>query len=461
MCTSVGSFARWLLICLSVVGISSLGQKAARAAESGGATAAAHGAWQVSRGRLAEAVAAAAVVALPDGRVLIAGGDIGGKLMQVVPQGLFITSTGAAEVYDPRSDSFRLLGARMLHDREAAAGVVLSVGPYAGSVLIPGGLSCRRGLMGGNCQALASAELYDPKTGRFTAAGVPDDAGMIAARANYAIAPIEGCHCVREGDILIAGGFSGTLTTGSTIAQSAGPVRSAELYDPRLNRFFATQGTMHSPRENAVAVALGDGRVLIAGGDSAGFFAHSLASAELYDPASDTFTPVASMHLSRELAAGVLLPASPGQPGPRRVLITGGLAARNELMGSSTDTAELFDPQDNSFALTAGKMSAPRTGHPMTVLPDGRVLVAGGIDVSGWGSMMNVAQTSVETADIYDPATGRFIAAGRLPKARGATLVAPRIADGMVLYPGGELCNGRSGLFASCRPLASALLFTP
>jgi hypothetical protein len=91
-----------------------------------------------------------------------------------------------------------------------------------------------------------------------------------------------------------------------------------------------------------------------------------LASTELYDPATNTFTGTTpSMKLGRWQAAATLLPNG-------RVLIAGGYGNTNS---SST---ELYDPTTNSFAATTAAMNAGRPSPTATLLPNGKILIAGG-----------------------------------------------------------------------------------
>jgi hypothetical protein len=77
-----------------------------------------------------------------------------------------------------------------------------------------------------------------------------------------------------NGKVLVAGG-----------AGASGTLASAELYDPASDRWTAT-GSLATARNNYTATFLPNGKVLVAGG----YIGSSLASAELYDPASGTWT---------------------------------------------------------------------------------------------------------------------------------------------------------------------------
>jgi parallel beta-helix repeat protein len=219
-----------------------------------------------------------------------------------------------------------------------------------------------------------------------------------------------------NGKVLVAGGAIDAVT--------AAPTATAELFDPAGNSglgSFASTGSMTTARTYFQAVALSDGRVLVSGGHDAERTV--LASAEIYDPTSGTFAPTGSMGTARQGRAASLLPDG-------RVLICGGGDGTVDL-----SSAELFDPAGNggvgSFAPT-GSMGTPRQAHTATSLLDGRVLVAGGA-------------TSL-SAEVYDPTTGAFTPTGGMTPARflhAATL----LADGKVLITGGY--NDSDGFLAS------------
>jgi galactose oxidase-like protein len=254
---------------------------------------------------------------------------------------------------------------------------------------------------------LTSAELYDAAIGTFTATG-----SMTNARENHTTT------LLNNGQVLIAGG--NTLSSSSFWA-------SAELYDPGTGIFFAT-GSMTSPRYGHSATFLDTGnfgKVLIAGGFNG---STALASAELYDAATGTFTATGSMTNARENQTATSL--NNGQ-----VLIAGGVNGSTALA-----SAELYDISTGTFTAT-GSMTSPRYGHSATLLNNGKVLIAGGVNGTAF----------VASAELYDPATGTFTATGSMTNAREAQ-TATLLSDGNVLMAGGV--NGSTAL-------ASAELYLP
>jgi hypothetical protein len=204
----------------------------------------------------------------------------------------------------------------------------------SGKVLIAGGSSTPG--------QTASAELYNPATGTFTATG-----NMTVARVFYAAALLP------SGKVLVTGGEG----------DSFDGVASAELYDPAAGAFTAT-GNMTVARHDHTATLLGNGKVLIAGGVGGVGGIYNLASAELYDPGAGRFTATASMTTYRADHTATLL-------GNGEVLVAGGFA--NGWLAS----AELYDPAAWTFTAT-GSMAVARQYHTATLLLDGKVLIVGG-----------------------------------------------------------------------------------
>jgi hypothetical protein len=204
---------------------------------------------------------------------------------------------------------------------------------------------------------------------------------------------------------------------------------------------------MTTARGFHTATLLSDGRVLIVGGDPAAwtFSGPYLASAEVYDPATGAFTATGSMAVGRELHAATLL--SDG-----RVLISGGVT--ESLHSSSLDSAEIYDPTTGTFSPT-GPMTEGRVFQTASLLPDGRVLIAGGL---ANGRVYANNPTFLATAEIYDPATGTFAATGSMADMRsyhtatvfadGRVLVAAGAVDASVTtLPSAELYDAATGTF--------------
>jgi hypothetical protein len=278
---------------------------------------------------------------LPNGKVLIAGSGISGA------DGLY-TSSAHAELYDPETGTFAPTG-DMTVERVGGTATLLN----NGKVLITGGTV----VVGGSPTLyLASAELYDPSTGTFTAA-----ADMYEAFSDTAT-------LLPNGKVLI----TRSIVTGAGEAF----VRHAELYDPSTGTFTFT-GDMTTGHTTPTATLLTNGKVLIAGGDVGDGDAPSNI-AELYDPATGTFTTTGNMTTRREQHTATLL--SDGT-----VLIAGGHIER----GAS---AEIYDPVTGTFSAT-GDMTASRELHTATLLSSGKVLIAGGYD---WPTILS-------SAEIYNP----------------------------------------------------------
>lgn len=304
---------------------------------------------------------------LADGRVLVAGGYT-----------LVDLAVASAELYDPATNAFSSTGslgaARGLHTATLLADC---------RVLIAGGgpatWATRLGAF------LASAELYDPTTGSFSPTGT-----MTAAREGQT------ATLLNDGRVLIAGG--------NDIVEHA--VASAELYDPTTGTFTPT-GSMATARGFHTATLLSDGRVLITGGDPAAFVAPGpyFASAEIYDPTTGKFSATGSMTVGRDLHAATLLADG-------RVLITGGVTAAGP--APSLASAELYDPETGTFSLT-GPMTVARVYQSSTLLADGRVLIAGGCPR---GRNYADNPQFLASAELYDPTTGTFTATGPMSERR-------------------------------------------
>lgn len=220
-----------------------------------------------------------------------------------------------------------------------------------------------------------------------------------------------------------AGGTDTVLVVGGYRSDTEECQRSAQLYDSAANRFAPT-GSLATGRNFHTATRLEDGRVLIAGGFHTRF--GSLASAELYDPATGTFTVSGgSLTVPRELYTATKLPDG-------RVLLTGGFDTR---FGRTLITAEFYDPKSDRFTRAPGLMDVSRFGHDALWVPALRqVLVVGGKqhDIHTGRSWR-----ALDGAELFDPETGRFTTLPPMRHKRDRPTLS-LLPDGRVLVAGGK-----------------------
>ncbi len=331
------------------------------------------------------------------------------------------------EVYDPTTGAWSQTD-RMPQPRAKHTATLLA----NGLVLFTGGLDLEStSPAAGTGEALlATAELYDPSTGRWSSGSWTTAGSMEQPRRNHTAARLS------DGTVLVAGGtynvgFEAT-DSGSTSGRTEWSA-SAELYDPS-SLTWSTAGSMARSREKHTSTVLADGRVLIAGG-SEGPENLSIASAEVYDPSVGTWSTAGSMATARVEHTSTLL--SDG-----RVLVVGGSNGR----GSSIASVELYDPSTRTWA-SAGDMALGRRGHTATLLPDGRVLVAGG---SAEGPEPFLSQV-----EVYDPSADIWSSVTSMTWARSGH-TATLLSDGRVLVADGAgsatVFNESIGDFASPSP---------
>jgi hypothetical protein len=298
-----------------------------------------------STGSLATARQQATAVLLTTGQVLIAGGF-----------GANGQALNSAELYDPKGKTFSPAG-----NMAVARGQHTATTLQSGKILVVGGASA---LSGGT--AIATAELYNPGSGTFSAAGT-----MATART------AETATLLGSGMVLIAGGNDLT----------SGPLNTAELFDPTIVAFATVTATMTATRASFTATLLPDGKVLLAGGDNLQYHVNSPATqstGELFDPVAAAFTSIGSMTEAREgHTATLLLDGTVLIVGGNHLLMTGG-TTRAGVFPRSSATTELFQESGGSSVFTVQQsLNMDRTNHTATLLPGGKVLVTGGSQYLG------------------------------------------------------------------------------
>jgi hypothetical protein len=233
-----------------------------------------------------------------------------------------------------------------------------------------------------------------------------------------------------DGRIFVCGGFG----QGGTTASEA--VASAEIFNPATNTWTSVPSMAHN-RIYHTATLLDNGKVLVVGGSSDGTAANVLTSSELFDPTASTWTngPVLSAGVWRHRA----LQLGTGFTG--KTLIVGGQSSA----GTSVVTCNLYDSTANTFS-AGGSLATARSFHTATLLNSGLVLVTGGLNASG---------TVVASAEQYTASANTWATTGSLATARcGAKAVV--LSSGTVMVVGGSSTNN----IVSPTPLASTELFS-
>ncbi len=268
-----------------------------------------------------------------------------------------------------------------------------------------------------------------------------------------------------NGGVLITGGFDPLGT----------PVASAELYHPASGKFSLIKSAMHSPRALHTATLLPDGQVLIAGGmvDTVGT---TTATAELFNPKTQTFTATASMPSAIAGHAAVVITGCKCALEGQVYLVDGFFSATND--GFDFDLSAgigiMFDPKKGTMTQLGAGAQQARSFPTATLLPGGKVLVAGGMagDIYWSGKSVGGYSTNavLSSAEIFDPTIPEsncvgggvpFTCNNVMVYARSAQVAATLTAGpnaGKILLAGGIGAPATGGIPA---PLATSELFDP
>jgi hypothetical protein len=197
-------------------------------------------------------------------------------------------------------------------------------------------------------------------------------------------------------------------------ASTANPTENATATVSVVAAGFGETGSMHSARSGHTATLLKDGKVLILGGGD--------RTAEVFDPASGTFSLTGNPLTNRFAASATLLADG-------TVLIAGGVEPGPTGPFPASDTAEIFHPATGTFTPT-GNMLDVRHRHTATLLNDGKVLIIGG-DGSSF--------CTIASSELFDPVTGTFSSTGSLLSEKGRmNNTATLLSSGEVLIAGGS-----------------------
>jgi N-acetylneuraminic acid mutarotase len=350
---------------------------------------------------------------LPDGRVMVAGG-----------QASFINSTNSVEVYDPNAGTWSLAGGQVIGRQQHTTTLLAD-----GRVLVVGGQGAGSGTSAQPLSYLKSAQIYDPATHTWSSTG-----SLTTGRYDHA------ATLLSDHRVLVTGGITSGGTSGVT-------TNSAEIWDPSNGQWTTVNPMITNPngRRGHALTPLPTGQVLVTGGFDTSLPANYLASAEIYDPTLNQWTapspsPAGQATMSSARAYHTATILSNG-----KVVIIGG----RTLTSSLTSTVDGFDPETQSFIPLpdiGGNGATPRAFHTATLLPNGKIFVAGGQIAGGIGGV-----SATNTTELYDPSTG-------VSDAFTPNLSVIRTQHAAVLLPNGKvLLTGGSGL----PPVSSSELFDP
>jgi N-acetylneuraminic acid mutarotase len=297
-----------------------------------------------------------------------------GRVLVIVAT--YLNPAPRAQIYDPIADRWTSAG---IHRGGDTVATLLT----DGRVLLTGGLFPSN-----------PPELYDPRT---------DTSSPAAPRISYGLGGYA-TTLLRNGKVLFAGGapyeWYGELPS------------LEELYDPATNR-WSHAGGMPGIRLGHQALRLADDRVLVVGGIALPREGHGEAPAEVYDPASNTWSPAGKRTTTGASALSLFADGM--------VLSAGGTED-----GMPSPAAEVFNPTTRTWSRTSS-MTVARSGASAVLLPDGRVLVLGGLGISG---------LPLTTGEVFDPHTNSWAFASSTLKTGHPDQAAIRLRDGRLFVTG-------------------------
>ena len=315
---------------------------------------------------------------LLNGTVLVMGGATAS----------FGGSTSSTEVYNPITGNWTTSG-----DLNVARSYHTAALIPDGSVMVAGGAPYS--LQG----SLGSSEIYSPATGTWNPTG-----GFGTASSGHT------ATLLPDGTVLVAGG-----------GFNSPPLQNSQIYAP-ASRNWTPTATVGPPIAGHRATLLQNGTVLVTGGSD--LINRATHTSEIYDPVTGIWTPTGSLGTGRCHHTATLLPNG-------KVLVAGGTFDNT---GYPTSSAEIFNPSTGLWTPT-GNLGKGRISHTATLLPNGTVLVAGGINFYAGGFPTDSSR--LFNSEIYDPATGTWTPTGQMGANGGGADSAVLLPNGTVMVTGG------------------------
>jgi hypothetical protein len=328
----------------------------------------------VNAGSLNAARGSTRLVPLTDGRALVVGDD------NFCEPGPAWDSSMAAEVW--AANTWTVTGSLNSPRDDLAAEPLPN-----GQALVVGGTNV-------DWISFSSTKIWDPRGGTW------GDSGLLSTARSFPAS-----SALKDGRVIVIGGEYRNDPTDTYLA-------TAEVFDPATGKWAKT-GSLKVARSGALAVTLTDGRVLAAGGTTA---KGTVADTEIWDPAAGTWSSVGTTPI---WGGSVLVALADGG-----ALLAGGQDAAFKSVAS----AYRLDPKTSKW-VAAAKMLTPAYDRIAALLPNGKVLVAGGLPAH--------SKPAITEAELFDPATGTWSATVPLPAAREQSK-AVLLADGSVLIAGGD-----------------------
>lgn len=353
---------------------------------------------------------------LDDGRVLVSGGWTGAaNNNEIYPYPVVFS-----QIYNPETDTWTITDRIESGNPEELTGFLI----YSPATRLPDGRTVSVALseesQSGSPDDVTSAiAVFDPEAVEWThLSDIPSN------RIFTDIIALE------DGRVMVVGGLD--LEAMSSSFATIDPVDIVESYNTDTGEWQTLEPMNEVAMEHSL-VLLNDGRIMAVGGFNDSNRMHGTDRAEIFDPTTNTWTLIASANVSRMFPAAITL--SDG-----RVLVTGSMISHSPLADDNPNS-EIYDPDTGEWTIT-GPMSVRRINHTLTLLPDGRVLAVGGEDPMGDDYLL------YSSTEVFDPNTSTWLAGPDLSQPRSSHS-ATLMPDGSILLAGGISQEGERYPIAS------------